>query len=145
MDQVKADAILSAMCEGKSLRKAAEAQGISPGTFLFWVDADPALAEHYVRARARMLDAQAEELEDIGERAATAKSATKVAGLRLQSENRKWLLSKLAPKKYGERLELKHAGGLTVTRHELTDADLEAIAAGSSAGASGPKKGEGEP
>jgi len=29
-----------------------------------------------------------------------------VAGLRLLSDNRKWLLSKLAPKKYGDRTTL---------------------------------------
>lgn len=145
MDAAKADAILKAMHEGTSLRKAAKAQRISPGAFLFWVDADEELAERYARARARLLDFQAEELEQIGERAAKAKSATKVAGLRLQSDNRKWLLSKLAPKKYGERLELKHGGGITVSKHDLSDADLEAIAAGRSAGAAGKTPGEGEP
>jgi transposase-like protein len=144
MDQAKADAILEAMQEGTSLGKAAKAQGISRGTFLRWVDADDTLADQYTRARTRMLDVQAEELEAIGEAAAVAKSQTKVAGLRLQSDNRKWLLSKLAPKKYGERLDLSHSGSLTVSRHELSDAELEAIAAGSSAGAAGTTKSEGE-
>lgn len=103
MDPAKADAILKAMREGTSLRKAAKAQRIGPSTFLDWVEADAQLAEQYARARAQLLDFRAEELEAIGEAAARAKSATKVAGLRLQSDNRKWLLSKLAPKKYGER------------------------------------------
>jgi hypothetical protein len=136
VDQAKADAILSAMCEGKSLRKAAKAQGISPGTFLFWVDDDPALAERYVRARARLLEFQAEELEAIGEAAATAKSATKVAGLRLQSDNRKWLLSKLAPQKYGERVHAELTGPnggpiqteTTLDVSNLPDEQLRALA-----------------
>jgi hypothetical protein len=110
MDPGKADAILEAMHDGTSLRKAAKAQRISPGTFLRWVDADPALAERYTRARARLLDVQAEELEAIGEAAAAAKSATKVAGLRLQSDNRKWLLARLAPQKYGERTHTELTG-----------------------------------
>lgn len=105
------------MYEGKSLRKAAKAQGISPGTFLRWVDDDEALAEQYARARARLLDFQAEELETIGEAAARAKDPVRVAGLRLQSDNRKWLLSKLASKKYGERQQIDH--GVTESLEEL--------------------------
>lgn len=136
MDAVKANAVLEAMYEGNSLRKAAKAQGISPGTFLHWVDADPELCEQYVRARARMLDVQAEELEAIGEQAARAKSATKVAGLRLQSENRKWLLAKLAPKKYGERTHTELTGPdggpiqteTTLDISNLPDEQLRALA-----------------
>lgn len=117
MDPAKANAILDSMCEGTSLRKAAKAQHISPGTFLNWVEADQQLAERYARARERLLDFQAEELEEIGRKAALAKSAVKVAGLRLQSDNRKWLLSKLAAKKYGERTQIDH--GLTDSLEKL--------------------------
>lgn len=98
--------ILSMMAEGESLRKCCKALDVPIGTFLGWVDADSVLAEQYAGARARMLDAQAEALEEIGDQAAVAESAVEVAGLRLKSDNRKWLLSKLAPKKYGEKLEL---------------------------------------
>lgn len=98
--------ILESMEEGLSLRKSCEAHGVKKGTFLEWVDADHSLADQYARARARMLDVHAEELEEIGDQAASAESAVEVAGLRLKSDNRKWLLSKLAPKKYGEKLEL---------------------------------------
>jgi len=123
MDPSHITVILASMEEGLSLRKAAKAAGVSPQSFLRAVDASPELQEHYAGARARMLDAQAEELEDIGERAANAESAVEVAGLRLLADNRKWLLSKLAPKKYGDKVtqELTGADGgpinqsLTVT------------------------------
>lgn len=136
MDAAKADAILEAMREGKSLRKAAKAHAVTPSVFLRWVEEDPDLEEQYVRARARMLDVQAEELEVIGEQAARAKSATKVAGLRLQSDNRKWLLAKLAPKKYGERqtTELTGPDGgpiqteTTLDISNLPDEQLRALA-----------------
>jgi hypothetical protein len=93
MDAAKADAILELMREGLSLRKAAKAQEVTPSVFLRWVENDKQLEEQYAQARARMLDVQAEELEAIGEAAAKAKSATRVAGLRLQSDNRKWRAS----------------------------------------------------
>ena len=102
--------ILASMEEGESLRKSCAAAEVPVTNFLRWVDADKELQEHYARARARMLDAQAEALEDIGETAAAASDAVEVAGLRLQSDNRKWLLSKLAPKKYGDKVELKGPG-----------------------------------
>jgi len=95
-----------------SLRQAAEYANVAAGTFLGWCDADAELAEQYARARERLLDAKAEELEDIGERAAQADTAVEVAGLRLLSDNRKWLLSKLMPKKYGEKLAVGGADDL---------------------------------
>jgi transposase len=102
--------ILAAIESGMSLRQAAEHVGVPAGTFLGWCDADADLAEHYARARERMLDLKAEELEEIGERAATAETAVEVAGLRLLSDNRKWLLSKLVPKKYGDKLQTEVSG-----------------------------------
>lgn len=118
------------MEEGQSLRQVAAKHKTTAQSFLRAVDADANLAEQYVRARARMLDAKAEELEDIGERAAAAESAVEVAGLRLLSDNRKWLLSKLSPKKYGEKLAIGGAEDLPPLQHAhtLSDDALLAIA-----------------
>lgn len=100
--------VLAEMEDGRSLRKACEFVGVAPSVFLRWVDADKELQEQYTRARARLIDFQAEELEEIGDQAAQAENAVTVAGLRLKSDNRKWLLSKLAPKKYGDKLDMNH-------------------------------------
>ncbi|HTH11895.1 MAG TPA: hypothetical protein VMA55_20175 [Acidovorax sp.] len=116
--------ILASMEEGSSLRKACKEVGITSATFLRWVDADEELQNQYARARARLLDVQAEELEEIGEQAARAETAAEVAGLRLQSDNRKWLLSKLAPKKYGEKLEIEQRTTLTNLTEEQIDARI---------------------
>lgn len=101
-------AVFADMREGLSLRKSCAKNGIVHSTFISWIDADKGLADQYARARAQMLDMQAELLDEIGERAASADSAVEVAGLRLLSDNRKWLLSKLASKKYGDKVI--HAG-----------------------------------
>lgn len=106
--------ILACMEEGMSLRKSCESIGVPPGTFMRWVAENEDLTEHYTRAREHLLDMKAEDLEDIGERAANAVTAVEVAGLRLQSDNRKWLLSKLMPKKYGERQTVEHEGKITI-------------------------------
>ncbi|HEX7891460.1 MAG TPA: hypothetical protein VF522_19065 [Ramlibacter sp.] len=119
MDEERALIVLASMESGMSLRQACEHADVPPGTFLGWCDTDPDLAEHYARARVRLLDMKAEELEDIGERAARAKTAVEVAGLRLQSDNRKWLLSKLVPKKYGEKVAIGGAEDLPPVRAAL--------------------------
>ena len=126
----KANAVLSLMREGESLRKSCLAAGVNKSTFLLWVDGNPELADQYARARMEMLDAQAEELEEIGDQAVSAATAVEVAGLRLKADNRKWLLSKLAPKKYGDKIQTEHSGSIGIAK-AMTDAELEAIAAGS--------------
>lgn len=120
----KAEAILFYMREGKSLRQACEICQVNKTTFLRWVDDVEGLADQYTRAREDMLDAQAEELESIGDEAARAETAVQVAGLRLKADNRKWLLSKLAPKRYGDRLEIDQKTTLTDLTEEQIDARL---------------------
>ena len=130
MTDSRIEPILDLMREGESLRKACAVFELPPSMFLRWVDANKDLQEQYTQARARMLDVQAEMLEEIGDKAAKAETAVEVAGLRLKSDNRKWLLSKLAPKKYGDKLDLNHSGSIK-TMTDMTDGDLAAIAASS--------------
>jgi transposase len=101
-----AENVLSLMREGLSLRKACQHADVTKTTFLRWVENVDGLADQYTRARDQMLDVQAEELEEIGDQAANAVTAVEVAGLRLKADNRKWLLSKLAPKRYGDKIEI---------------------------------------
>lgn len=112
--------VFALMAEGESLRKACAACGVPYNTFLGWVDADPALADQYTRARAAMLDAQAEMLEDIADQAISATTAVEVAALRLKSDNRKWLLSKLAPKKYGDKLAIGGDDGMPAIKQDVS-------------------------
>ena len=59
--------------------------------------------------------------------------------VRLQVDTRKWIAGKMRPKKYNDRLIVDHAGSIkhNVTISEMTDEELEAIAAGRSAGTTG--------
>lgn len=133
-DKTSVPLILECMENGMSLRESCIANDVAISTFMRWVAQDKDLAEQYSHARARLLDIQAEELELIGDQAAAAESAVTVAGLRLKSDNRKWLLSKLAPKKYGDKIDLNHSGSIARPVTDLTDDDLAAIATAGSAG-----------
>ncbi|MGH6796181.1 MAG: hypothetical protein ACREDH_13535 [Methylocella sp.] len=99
LDGDKLDAILGAIAAGEPARKACALVGIPHPTFYGALNADQALADRYAQARARGLDAVADEIIAIADGADSG--SADVARLRVDS--RKWLLAKLAPKKYGER------------------------------------------
>lgn len=106
------ETVLSGMAlEGLSLRKACLKAGVARPTFLLWCDGDAVLADRYTRARDELIDGIADEILLIadGPVNSTDSGATDSGAVnkqRLQIESRKWLLSKLAPKKYGDKLEL---------------------------------------
>jgi hypothetical protein len=92
---------------------------MAPSTFLLWVSNDETLAEQYAGARDSMIDAIADETIKIADEMPLTHPITgaidsaSVAKQKLQVDTRKWMLAKLAPKRYGERIELD--GGLTVS------------------------------
>lgn len=104
-------------------------------TVFKWLREDEAFAQQYARAREDQADALADEIVAIadeaevsakqdGEEIRLALDATAVARNRLRVDARKWVASKLKPKKYGERTTL--AGDPEAPLHGLSDADLDA-------------------
>ena len=109
--QKLADLVLAGMAKGLSTFKACEAAGMPNSTFLLWVSEDQSLADRYARAREDLIEHMATETLAIAdapvgstEHGTTDNGA--VQKQRLQVDTRKWLLSKLAPKKYGDQLTL---------------------------------------
>ena len=101
----------SMVADGLSLRKAAARHQISPQTFLRAVADSPTLAEQYERARAALIDKMADEILELADAPVPVldNGATDNALVRqrqLQVDTRKWFLSKLAPKVYGDRLDV---------------------------------------
>ena len=115
--------VLSGMRGGLSAFKACEAAGVPQSTFNLWLNQDAELAAEYARAREDLIERLANETMAIADQAFTEveeqtldakgkpvvvkkKVPVDVQRAKLQVDTRKWLLSKLAPKKYGEKLEL---------------------------------------
>jgi len=99
------------MREGKSLRQASKMAGVARQTFLDWVDKDQELSGQYARARSDMIDKIADDIMTIADEDLIPTGEGKVDSAmvqkqRLRVDTRKWLLSKMAPKKYGDKLEL---------------------------------------
>ena len=103
--------VLKHMRKGKSLRQSTKKANIAKQTFLDWVDKDPELSGQYAQARADMIDCLADEIIEIADEKLTPTGDGKVDSAmvqwqKLRMEARKWSLSKMAPKKYGDKLEL---------------------------------------
>jgi hypothetical protein len=76
---------------------------------MLWCIDDPEWAEQYARARAAGDDAMAEDIQDIADRAELDPNDRRV-----RIDARKWLLGKRQPKKYGEKVETVHSGGVEI-------------------------------
>jgi len=120
LTQEVADRICEHLEEGGGLRAFCAKEGNpTKTTVLKWLKRSPAFAAQYAEARARGMDVLAEEIiaiaDDqsgdtiVGERGLTV-DAENIARARLRVDARKWLMSKLAPKKYGDKVEVEHSG-----------------------------------
>lgn len=91
------------------------------------LNADEERGKSYARAKQDALNTMADELLSLVDTPhiarRTKRSATGVSvevydnveRTRLQVDTRKWLLSKLAPKKYGDKLDVDHKGSVALT------------------------------
>lgn len=112
----QADAVIANMEAGLSCWKACEKAGVKNSTFMLWVSQDEALAEKYTHARENFIEKLAADLMEISDQDPETVDGRKdwaaIQKHKLQVDTRKWLLSKLAPKKYGDTLKLAgHDGG----------------------------------
>jgi len=98
-----ADTICQEIMTGKSLRTIC-AQEDMPGasTVYSWLREHPEFQEAYVQAREVQADVLADEIIEIADTEPDAQVA------RNRIDARKWLASKLRPKKYGDHLKLDH-------------------------------------
>ena len=82
-----------------------------------------AFAEQYARAREAQMEAMSDEILDIaddtsrdtktiqrGDLEIEVENSEWINRCKLQVDTRKWLMGKLAPKKYGERITQEHTG-----------------------------------
>jgi hypothetical protein len=115
--------VLRSLEQGMSLRKACVEADIAEATqVLRLCDADSTFASQYARARHEGYAVLAEQLiESLDDQ------STDPARLRIQVDTRKWMLAKMLPKLYGDRLDLTTR---QATVEEMDTAELLAIAKG---------------
>jgi len=135
--QEVADAICEQIVEGKSLRAICKADDMpSVATIFNWFRTQEGFVEQYTRAKEEQAETLADEIVSIADEADTTVKdmgggttavvfdSTAVARNRLRVEARKWVASKLKPKKYGDKLALAGDADspLIVKIVKLTDA-----------------------
>lgn len=156
----------AAVCErianGESLRQILEEESMPASSTVFkWLSEDAGFSEQYARAREAQADALFDEILEIAddgrndwmerknqddESIGWRENGEAMRRSQLRVDARKWMASKLQPKKYGDKLELNHSGSISTMSEEQVDARLAKLLgkAGSAAtvGAEGKDSGD---
>ena len=125
--------IINRISSGESLRSILPYQNRSEhlphiGTFLRWVSEDEKLSEHYARAMEIRADIMFEEMLEIaddgsndfmtitkGDKEYEVENKEWVNRSKLRVDARKWILARMTPKKYSERLITENKSEIIVS------------------------------
>ncbi|ELQ6121953.1 DNA packaging protein [Cronobacter sakazakii] len=132
-----AEIICLRLAEGESLRSVCRDEGMpSKQAVLRWLARNGSFRAQYVRAKEEGAEAIAEELFDIaddgsndwmekldkdGEAVGYQLNGEHVQRSKLRIDTRKWYLSKIMPKKYGDRIQHDQS----ITFNNLSDEELD--------------------
>ena len=96
--------ILRISADGRSLRSVVEDGDIPGHTYLYGeFERDTAFAEQYARASNERADGIFDEILEIAD-----KTSSDPQDRRVKIDARKWVLGKMRPKKYGEKVQNEH-------------------------------------
>lgn len=118
--QEKFNSIIDLITAGDSLRSCLSHMGISSATFYQWLDVSEERQKQYARACEDRADKIFDEILEIADKqdadVLTDQEGNEqvqhnvIARSRLQVDARKWALSKMNPKKYGDKIDHTTAG-----------------------------------
>lgn len=113
-----ATTICQRLALGNSLRKVCESDDMpAMSTVFLWLAEHSQFSEQYTHATEERADAHNEELLELGDEAISLAqtvsdkaSSAVVQAVKLKADNLKWSMSKMKPKKYGEKLDMTTNG-----------------------------------
>ncbi len=115
--------ICSEIASGRSLRSICDDEGMPDKSTVFrWLSKHETFRDQYARAQEDRTAALAEDILEIADEG----NAEDVQRARLRIDTRKWLMSKMAPKRYGDKQQLEHSGDLNIITKEQRDAAVAA-------------------
>ena len=106
---------------GKSLRFALSQIPLSSSTFFIWIEEDPEKSKQYayvtdIRTELKFESIEQDYSEEPQRDAETGRIDSAWVQLqRLKIDAKKWELSKLNPKKYGDKIQQEHSGEVKTT------------------------------
>lgn len=142
--QELADRICERLAQGESLRSVCRDDDMPAISSIFkWMREHEEFSKHYARAKEESADAMAEDILEIADneveqplivdgipfqvdgKLVMVKDNVSVQHAKLRVDTRKWLMAKMKPKRYGEKVTNEHTGANggaieTVTRVERT-------------------------
>ena len=116
--------ICEMLASGCSLRQVARVLGLTEAAIRKWAKDDKEFGEHYSKAMLDRWEKMADELVELADADCTGPDGRTDNALvqqrRLQVDTRKWVLSKMLPRKYGDKIEITgDADAPLLTRIEL--------------------------
>lgn len=122
--QELADKICEELAQGKSMRTVCHSDEMPAMSTVFkWLREKEGFSEQYVKAKQEATDAMAEDILDIaddgsndlmtiqkGKQSYEVENKEVTNRSRLRVDTRKWLMSKMKPKKYGDRIDMTTNG-----------------------------------
>jgi hypothetical protein len=123
------------IADGMTIRELCKADDMpAKSTVFLWLANHKEFSDQYARAKEAQADDMAEELLEIsdngandwmernrGEERGWVANGEHIQRSRLRVDARKWLMSKMAPKKYGDKVE--HSGNLGFQVKPLSEVD----------------------
>lgn len=130
------DTILDRIRDGESLHAICHDDDMpNEKTVYEWLKTDVEFSKNYAHAREIRSDRIFEEILQIAddgsndtyedENGREVTNHDVIARSRLRVDARKWMLGKMQPKKYGDKLDLNHSGSVTIERVSFADSDTE--------------------
>jgi hypothetical protein len=128
------DVLLELIADGMSLVKASKEIDVGIATVFRWLDADPIFRDKYAKAKEAQAEKFADEIVAIADETEVSSvvtpdgevnlrlDATAVARNRLRVDARKWVASKLLPKKYGDKMQTELSGNVGIGLYEVDQA-----------------------
>lgn len=114
---IYSEELIERICEqisnGKSLRAVCRAKDMpSMSTVMVWLGENDKFSEQYRKATEQREDFHFEEMMEIADK--VLPESAEVAKAKLQIDTRKWVLSRMNPKKYGDKQQMEHSGDVAV-------------------------------
>jgi len=103
-----ADKIYDGIAMGRSLTSLCQELDIGYNTVVVWLREDNDFRSNYARAREEQAHFYCDQITDIAEECPTTNEAVQRA--RLEIDTKKWKMSKLLPKKYGDKIAVESKG-----------------------------------
>ena len=107
-------AICAWIAQGNSLNKYCIANSRCHVTVYRWIRERPEFHAMYSQAHEDRADTLVDQMVEIADAAEDAQSMEAVTAARLRVDTRKWIASKMRQSKYGDRVEIKQTGSISI-------------------------------